>query len=210
MLETGSSYNGYPNDRRYFIVHKPYGMVSQFNSPHPVNLLGGLDFNFPEGTHAIGRLDKDSEGLLLLTTNKKVTRLLFQGNRQHKRAYLVQVKNVPSADCLHKLKTGIQLLGKGGQPYITKPADATVTEKPANLFSTDQAFSEYTSSSWLNIVITEGKFHQVRKMVAAVRHPCLRLIRLSIADIKLGDLQPGCIKEMTEKDFFEQLNIASG
>ena len=70
---------------RYFIIHKPFDMVSQFVSPDDVNLLGDLDFNFPEGTHAIGRLDNHSEGLLILTTNKKVTRLLFQGLLPHKR-----------------------------------------------------------------------------------------------------------------------------
>ena len=81
---------------RYFIVNKPCDMVSQFVSSHEVNLLGNLDFIFPEGTHAIGRLDNHSEGLLILTTNKKVTRLLFQGETAHKRTYLVQVKNVVS------------------------------------------------------------------------------------------------------------------
>ena len=78
---------------RYFIVYKPVNMVSQFVSTHQVNLLHQLDFAFPEGTHAIGRLDQNSEGLLLLTTNKKITKLLFQGVVPHQRTYLVQVKN---------------------------------------------------------------------------------------------------------------------
>src|SRR4029079_17980396 len=94
---------------RYFIIHKPYNMVSQFVSSHEVGLLGDLDFIFPEGTHAIGRLDNHSEGLLILTTNKKVTRLLFQGETAHKRTYLVQVKNVVSEETLEKLRTGIRI-----------------------------------------------------------------------------------------------------
>ena len=77
---------------RYFLVNKPLNMVSQFVSSHDVRLLTDLNFNFPEGTHAIGRLDQNSEGLLLLTTNKKITKLLFQGTVSHKRTYLVQVK----------------------------------------------------------------------------------------------------------------------
>ena len=81
------------NAHRYFLVNKPYNMVSQFVSSHDVRLLGDLNFDFPEGTHAIGRLDQNSEGLLLLTTNKKITKLLFQGPIPHKRTYLVQVKN---------------------------------------------------------------------------------------------------------------------
>ena len=76
---------------RYFILNKPFNMVSQFVSTDEVPLLTAIDFNFPEGTHAIGRLDAHSEGLLILTTNKKVTRLLFQGKVPHKRTYLVQV-----------------------------------------------------------------------------------------------------------------------
>ncbi len=76
---------------RYFIVYKPVNMVSQFVSTHQVNLLHQLNFVFPEGTHAIGRLDQNSEGLLLLTTNKKITKLLFQGPVPHNRTYLVQV-----------------------------------------------------------------------------------------------------------------------
>jgi 23S rRNA pseudouridine2457 synthase len=76
------------------MIHKPINMVSQFVSSHAVQLLGSLDFTFPEGIHAIGRLDQNSEGLLLLTTNKKITRLLFQGAVPHERTYLVQVKGI--------------------------------------------------------------------------------------------------------------------
>ena len=80
------------NTERYFIIYKPVNMVSQFISSHEVRLLGDLGFDFPEGTHAIGRLDQHSEGLLLLTTNKKITKQLFQGEKPHTRTYLVQVK----------------------------------------------------------------------------------------------------------------------
>jgi 23S rRNA pseudouridine2457 synthase len=88
------------SQHRYFILHKPIDMVSQFVSSHDVRLLGSIDFNFPEGTHAIGRLDKNSEGLLLLTTNSKVTKLLFQGKVPHKRTYLVQVINKISEETI--------------------------------------------------------------------------------------------------------------
>jgi 23S rRNA pseudouridine2457 synthase len=100
---------------RYFILNKPYNMVSQFVSSHDVKLLCDLDFDFPEGTHAIGRLDNNSEGLLLLTTNKKITRLLFQGEVPHKRTYLVQVKNIVSEEALLQLQNGIKISGKGGR-----------------------------------------------------------------------------------------------
>jgi len=82
----------HPN--RYFIINKPYKMVSQFVSPDKVNLLGDIDFDWPEGTHAIGRLDNNSEGLLILTTNKRVTKLLFESDTPHKRTYLVHVEKL--------------------------------------------------------------------------------------------------------------------
>src|SRR5436190_9293762 len=98
---------------RYFILNKPYNMVSQFISSHKVNLLGDLDFDFPEDIHAIGRLDNNSEGLLLLTTNKKVTRLLFHGEEKHTRTYLVQVNNVLSKENLQRLQSGVSIRIKG-------------------------------------------------------------------------------------------------
>ncbi len=117
---------------RYFAVNKPYMMVSQFKSPDDVRLLGDLDFDFPEGTHAIGRLDNQSEGLLLLTTNKKVTRLLFQGEVPHARKYLVQVKHVVQPPALQQLRTGITFKEKGGdgRDYTTKPCAVEIVPAP--------------------------------------------------------------------------------
>jgi len=109
------------NEHRYFMVNKPVNMVSQFVSSHAVNLLSSLPFIFPEGTHAIGRLDQNSEGLLLLTTNKKVTRLLFQGAVPHKRTYLVQVKNKVSAESIQKLAQGLTISATYGESFITTP-----------------------------------------------------------------------------------------
>ena len=105
-------------------------MVSQFVSTHDVQLLGDLDFKFPEGTHAIGRLDNHSEGLLLLTTNKKVTRLLFLSEVPHQRTYLVQVNNTVSAENLKKLQTGVTIKIKTGVNYTTAPCDVSITTKP--------------------------------------------------------------------------------
>ena len=192
---------------RYFILNKPYNMVSQFVSTHDVRLLGDIDFDFPEGTHAIGRLDNHSEGLLLLTTNKKVTRLLFQGELPHTRTYLVQVKNHVSEDSLLRLQNGIDIRVKGGENYTTTPCKVSVIVKPENLFSSGYELREDVASTWLQIELTEGKFHQVRKMVAAIHHRCKRLIRVSIEEIELDGLQPGEIKELDEASFFRKLNI---
>ena len=197
-----------PAGDRYFIVNKPCDMVSQFVSSHKVRLLGDLDFRFPEGTHAIGRLDNHSEGLLILTTNKKVTRLLFQGQTLHKRTYLVKVKYTMSAESLDLLRNGVPIRVKGGGDYTTTPCEAAIVEKPAGLFSNGYEPADYTPHTWLLITLTEGKFHQVRKMVAALRHRCIRLIRVSIEDLLLSDLPVGGVREMEEGIFFEQLKIS--
>src|SRR5258706_3883417 len=169
---------------RYFIIHKPYNMVSQFVSPHNVKLLGHLDYNFPEGTHAIGRLDKNSEGLLILTTNKKVTGKLFQSTIPHKRTYLVQVKNAISEEVLNQLRTGVSIRVKGGSFYITAPCEASIVSK-ADLSKPFLQGDENLPGTWLSITLTEGKFHQVRKMVSAVHHRCKRLVRVAIDGMKL-------------------------
>ena len=194
---------------RYFILNKPYDMVSQFVSTHEGPLLGDVLFDFPEGTHAIGRLDKNSEGMLLLTTNKKITRLLFQSVVPHTRTYLIQVRGIVNEATLETLKHGVTIPVKGGVDYVTKPCDVSLVEKPQNLFSSGYELHERVPSSWLHITLTEGKFHQVRKMVDAVRHPCKRLIRISIEDIQLEDLQPGEVMEMGEDDFFRKLRLVN-
>ncbi len=192
---------------RYFIINKPYNMVSQFISSDKVGLLGDLDFDFPEGTHAIGRLDNNSEGLLLLTTNKKVTRLLFLGDNPHKRVYLVQINNILSTDNLQKLRTGVSIRIKSDEFYITPPCNVEVIEEPEKLYRTAFTNEAHGKHTWLLITLTEGKFRQVRKMMAAVNHRCKRLIRISIEQLDLDGLESGCVKEINEKDFFEKLNI---
>ncbi len=182
-------------------------MVSQFISSDKVRLLGDLDFDFPKGIHAVGRLDLNSEGLLILTTNKKVTRLLFMDDKPHERVYLVQVNNILSNDNLEKLRTGVSIRIKSGDHYTTPACKVEIVDEPGKLFRTAFTKEEHGKHTWLLITLTEGKFRQVRKMMMAVKHRCKRLIRVSIGDLVLGDLEPGQVKEMDEKDFFEKLHI---
>jgi 23S rRNA pseudouridine2457 synthase len=190
---------------RYFVIHKPYGMESQFKVNYPAVLLGDLPFAFPEGTHAIGRLDKYSEGLLLLTTNKKITSLLFQSKVPHKRTYLVQVSHKVSEETLLQLRKGVAIKIKGGEMYTTPFCDVQFAGAP--VYPSPRHISTYVDTSWLQITLTEGKFHQVRKMVKAVRHRCLRLIRISIEDLQLNGLPPGQVKELDEASFFRLLKL---
>lgn len=192
---------------RYYIINKPRNMVSQFVSPHKVGLLGDIDYSFPEGTHAIGRLDNNSEGLLILTTNKKVTQLLFSGNVQHKRVYLVQINNLLSPENLLRLRNGVSIRIEGGRNYLTPACEVEIITNPENIYSQIQSTKQYGQSTWLLISLYEGKYRQVRKMIAALHHRCKRLIRVSIEDLNLGALFPGDVQEIDEDEFFKKLHI---
>ena len=192
---------------RYFAIHKPVNMVSQFISSHKVGLLGDLDFSFPPETHAIGRLDQHSEGLLLLSTNKKVTRLLFLGDQPHQRVYLVMINNEISEEHLELLQGGVSIRVKGGGMYVTPATTVRIVKDPEKEFGIITDNNNRGTHTWLLIILTEGKFRQVRKMVAAVKHRCKRLIRISIEDIQLGKMKPGEVVELTEQDFFRKLSI---
>lgn len=191
---------------RYFMINKPYDMVSQFISPHKVRLLGELNFIFPAGIHAIGRLDRLSEGLLLLTTNKQITSLLFQSHLPHTRKYLVHVKKEVSTETLEQLRGGVSILIADGKKYITSACNVNIID-PTDTLRNMKQLTDYGRSTWLQIDLREGKYHQVRKMVAAVRHKCIRLIRIAIEEMYLGDLKPGEVLEIEEKVFFKQLKL---
>lgn len=211
---------------RYFVVHKPYDMVSQFVSSHRVRVLGDLGFDFPAGTHPIGRLDNDSEGLLILTTDKRVTKLLFQGKVPHRRTYLVKVKYVVSEESLERLRQGVSIRVRGGGVYVTAPCEVERVQgedvSAADVGAAEVWAAEvgagagkvaggeeegYVPVTWLKIVLTEGKFHQVRKMVAAVGHRCIRLLRVSIEGLELDGLAAGGVREVGAAEFFERLKI---
>ena len=202
MIESESE-----STHRYYIINKPCNMVSQFVSPHNVGLLGDFGYPFPEGTHAIGRLDNNSEGLLILTTNKKVTQLLFSGETQHKRVYLVQINNFLSKENLLRLRNGITIRIEGGRNYITPACEVEIITNPESIYSQLQITKQYGQSTWLLISLYEGKYRQVRKMIAALHHRCKRLIRVSIEDLNLGNLPPGGVQEIDEDEFFRKLHI---
>lgn len=192
---------------RYFMIHKPPGMLSQFIGPQPALMLGELNMTFPEGIHAIGRLDKESEGLLLLTTDKTITKLLFNSGVPHKRTYAVKVKYEVNAANLLRLQTGVRIRIRGGAHYQTPPCDVQVID-PAPEFppAPGEAF-DYDPVTWLRITLTEGRYHQVRKMVLAAGHRCRRLIRVSIENMQLGNLPPGGVREFSKEEFFGLLNL---
>lgn len=182
-------------------------MVSQFVSKDDVPLLGNLGFSFPEGTHAIGRLDKDSEGLLLLTTDKAVTRLVFLGEKPHRRTYLVMVQNEMSELTFSKLEDGVNIKIKNGENYLAKPDQLERIKNAVSLYPWATDAREAYPHTWLQITLTEGKYRQVRKMVLAVKHRCLRLIRLQMESLTIEGLAPGEVKELTKTTFYELAGI---
>jgi 23S rRNA pseudouridine2457 synthase len=182
-------------------------MVSQFIASDEVRLLGEIDFNFPEGIHAIGRLDSHTEGLLILTTNKKVTKLLFQGKVPHQRTYMVMVQKKVLTETVEKLRKGVSFRVGLDKLYTTLPCEVEIVDEPNFNFESPYTPNKYIEYTWLKITLTEGKFHQVRKMVFTVGHRCVRLIRISIENLRLDNLKPGEVRELGEKEFFEKLRI---
>ena len=183
---------------QHYILHKPYGYLSQFinNQSKRKNkkLLGEL-FDFAENTMAIGRLDENSEGLLLLTTNGKVSSEIT-GNKFEKE-YYAQVDGLITEDAIKRLQHGVAIT-VFGKPYMTKSCQVKIVDDidSYTLESRHVRDERHGPTSWISITLTEGKFRQVRKMTAIVGFPTLRLVRVRIGDIKL-DLKFGEVKEVT-------------
>ena len=180
---------------RHFIIHKPWGMISQFVNPakRKKKLLGDLH-DFPLGTMAIGRLDVASEGLLLLTTNGKVSEEIRSS--KYEKEYYVQVDGLITQEAVALLKTGVEI-GFDGKKYITKPGKAFLIDDPKFPLRSQKIRDErHGPTSWVSIIIREGKFRQVRKMTAAVGYPTLRLIRVRIGEIELDNLEINGVKEV--------------
>jgi 23S rRNA pseudouridine2457 synthase len=186
---------------RHFIIHKPFGYLSQFIwvTNKKKQLLGEL-YDFPKGTMAIGRLDKDSEGLLLLTTDGKVSNHIC--SQKVDKEYYVQVDGDISAAAINDLCQGVEI-GYEGIRYRTKPCRVNkLVEAPDFPPRTKRIRDDrHGPTSWISIIINEGKFRQVRKMTAAVGFPTLRLFRMRIGHIYLDDLQAGEVREVQHLGF---------
>ncbi len=182
----------------YFALNKPYGVLSQFSDQSNRKTLKGL-FNFPKGVYPVGRLDMDSEGLLILTNDKKLTGHLLSPKHHHEKEYYVQVENIPSESVLNNLRDGAVVEEK-----ITLPAKVKLI-KPPNFVERIPPIRnrENIPTAWLSMIITEGRNRQVRKMTAKVGHPTLRLIRVRIKNILIGKLKPGEVRELSEKEIRE-------
>lgn len=176
-------------------LHKPYGVLSQF-TPEPGSRWRTLaEFGLPKNVYALGRLDADSEGLLLLSDEKGLNTRLLDPEHGHRREYWAQVEGVPTPETIARLvRGGITL-----DDYRTRPCAARLLAPPPALAPRDPPIRVRKSvpDSWLALELTEGKNRQVRRMTAAVGHPTLRLIRVRVGNFDLGDLAAGKWRELS-------------
>lgn len=181
------------NDKRYFIINKPCGVLTQFTDKQNRPTLSSL-YKFPKEVYPVGRLDQDSEGLLLITNDKAVTDYLLNPQNKHEREYYVLVEGTPSDTDLQKIREGIIL--KDGK---TLPAKAKFISDP-NFPARIPPIRERKNipTCWLSITLIEGKNRQVRRMTAAIGFPTLRLVRVRVKNILLGDLNTGEVRELNE------------
>jgi 23S rRNA pseudouridine2457 synthase len=179
----------------HFILHKPYGYISQFVCDNKKKRLLGELHTFPAGTMCIGRLDEDSEGLLLLTTDGKMSHYVSTANVE--KEYYVQVDGLITHQALQHLQAGVEI-GIRSIKYQTQPCTAHALETIPDFGPRNRKIRDdrHGPTCWISITITEGKFRQIRKMTAAIGFPTLRLIRVRIGTIYLKDLAIGAIEEI--------------
>lgn len=205
-----------PIDRAVLIAfHKPYGVLSQFTAEAPGQRTLA-EFGFPKGVYSIGRLDADSEGLLLLSDEAELNQRLLHPRHAHEREYWAQVERIPSPEALQRLSRGVVVQGRrtlpcrawllNPQPVVattTEAAAARETNQPGLLLPPRDPPIRYRKNvpdCWLGLELIEGKNRQVRRMTAAIGHPTLRLIRVRIGGLQLGDLEAGQWKQLSGAD----------
>lgn len=176
--------------------HKPYGVLSQFTADGSAHRTLSV-FGLPPRVHPIGRLDADSEGLLLLSDEPEWTARLLDPRRGHPRTYWVQVERIPTAASLAQLEVGVVI-----QARRTRPCRAWRLEPPPPVAPRDPPirFRKSVPDCWIALELVEGRNRQVRHMTAAVGHPTLRLIRAQIGGFALGDLPVGVWRKLTAEE----------
>jgi len=176
--------------------HKPYGVISQFTPDGSPNATLA-QFKFPKGIYPIGRLDADSEGLLLLSDESALNQKLLHPRHAHEREYWTQVENIPTAESLKKLAKGVLVQGRNTLPcraWLLNPQPAIPPRDPPI------RFRKSIPTAWIALELIEGKNRQVRHMTAAIGHPTLRLLRVRIGNFNLANLPPGQWRELHSLD----------
>ncbi len=181
--------------KEYILFNKPFGVISQFTTQE--NKITLKNFGFPKNFYSVGRLDEKSEGLLLLTNDGLLHHKLINPKFEHKKIYLCQVENIPNEIDLEKLRKGIIIDGKK-----TLPAKVELLSETPNIFprSKEIRFRKNIPTSWLKIILKEGKNRQIRKMTAKINCPTLRLIRIEILFLSIENLAIGKWRYLTNEE----------
>jgi 23S rRNA pseudouridine2457 synthase len=182
----------------YYAFHKPFRVLCQFSNDGDKATLANYITDIPKDMYPVGRLDYDSEGLLLLTNDTRLNHRLLDPKFEHPRTYLVQVDGDIDDAALEQLKQGVQI-NIDGKMYGTKPATVSRLSEPPVIFPRNPPirYRKEIPAPWIQLTLREGKNRQVRRMTAAVGFPTLRLIRYAIGHLTLGDLQPGQYKSLS-------------
>ena len=192
----------------YFVINKPFGVLSQFTKEIPEHQTLADLYPFPKDVYALGRLDKDSEGLLILSNDKKLNHQLLDPNHGHRRTYWAQVEGTPTKEAFHQLRTGVEIrINK--KTHRTLPAKVKIIATLPFLWERNPPirFRANIPTTWLELELKEGKNRQVRRMCAKVGLPVLRLIRCKIEDLTLKGLTPGGVRKIEQKQLFRLLNL---
>ncbi len=183
---------------RYLLFYKPYDVLCQFTDESPSKQRQTLkDYISVSDVYSVGRLDQDSEGLLLLTNHGQLQHRLSHPNFQHPRTYWVQVERIPTEADLEQLRQGVVI-----QNYRTRPAEVVLLPEEPDLPPRNPPirFRKSVPTAWLEITLTEGRNRQVRRMTAAIGFPTLRLVRVKIAHLTLAGLDPGQWRDLTKAE----------
>ena len=191
---------------RYFVIYKPFGVLSQFSGEG--NTLKSLG-DFPSDVYPVGRLDKDSEGLLIITNDKALNHRLLDPIQRHRREYYVQVEGDVTKEALHRLESGL-LIQVDNQPYRTKKTRAKSLKVAPKLpvRVPPIRYRKTVADSWISLTLTEGKNRQVRRMTAAVGLPTLRLVRWAIEGLTIEGFGSGQVEELSRSGIYSALGIS--
>jgi 23S rRNA pseudouridine2457 synthase len=176
---------------QYFMFYRPYQVLSQFSAEGEKKTLAHFLLHLSKDIYPVGRLDYDSEGLLILTNDKTLTYQLLEPSFKHQRTYYVQVEGTITEEAIRQLGDGV-IITLNGKPYTTRPAIAKrISEPLLPERNPPIRYRKNIATSWIALTLTEGKNRQVKRMTAAVGFPTLRLVRYSIGGVTIDNMQPG-------------------
>lgn len=190
----------------YYLFNKPCGVICQFSPQDDKPTLAHYLTTVEKDVYPVGRLDTDSEGLLLLSNDKKIVQKVLDPKFEHEKTYHVQIEGLPKEEKLQQLRKGVPI-NVDGKIYTTKPCQAKLIDQPAYLWERNPPvrFRKNIPTYWLEIKISEGKNRQVRKMTAAIQCPTLRLIRFQIGKLNIDKLSPSDYIKISESDIYNNI-----